>query len=70
MTKNPSKRLGSVPAHGMESAIQSHGFFRDIDWLALEARKVKPPFKPKIVSIMVICHGLDFVCAASPLRWS
>ncbi|KAF5300530.1 hypothetical protein FQR65_LT09151 [Abscondita terminalis] len=48
MTKNPSKRLGCVPAHGLESAIRSHSFFRDIDWVALEQRRVRPPFKPKI----------------------
>lgn len=50
MTKNPSKRLGCVTAHGLESAIRSHSFFRDIDWVALEQRRVRPPFKPKIVS--------------------
>ncbi|KAJ9600201.1 hypothetical protein L9F63_009535, partial [Diploptera punctata] len=48
MTKNPAKRLGCVAAHGSEAAIRNHPFFRDIDWEALEARKVKPPFKPKI----------------------
>jgi novel protein kinase C epsilon type len=50
MTKNPAKRLGCVAAHGTEEAIRNHPFFRDMDWEALEARRVKPPFKPKIVS--------------------
>lgn len=50
MTKNPSKRLGCVVAQNCEAQIRIHPFFRDIDWVALENRKVKPPFKPKIVS--------------------
>lgn len=50
MTKNPAKRLGCVAAHGTEEAIRNHPFFRDMDWDALESRRVKPPFKPKIVS--------------------
>lgn len=48
MTKNPSRRLGCVAAQGTEQAIRVHPFFKDIDWTALEQRKVKPPFKPKI----------------------
>lgn len=55
MTKNPSKRLGCVNAHGGEAAIRTHAFFRDMDWNALEQRKVRPPFKPKIVSILIFC---------------
>ncbi|KAK9745755.1 Phorbol esters/diacylglycerol binding domain (C1 domain) [Popillia japonica] len=50
MTKNPSKRLGCVVAHGCEAAIRQHAFFRDMEWTALEQRKLKPPFKPKIKS--------------------
>lgn len=50
MTKNVSKRLGCVSSQGGEQAILAHPFFKDIDWIALEARKVKPPFRPKIVS--------------------
>jgi hypothetical protein len=61
MTKNPAKRLGCVAAHGTEEAIRNHPFFRDMDWEALEARRVKPPFKPKIVSsthfILISCQG-------------
>ncbi|XP_067012348.1 protein kinase C isoform X2 [Anabrus simplex] len=50
MTKNPAKRLGCVVAQNTEAAIRVHPFFRDIDWEALEQRRVKPPFKPKIKS--------------------
>lgn len=50
MTKNPAKRLGCVASLGYEDAILHHAFFKDVDWEALEARKVKPPFRPKIVS--------------------
>ena len=50
MQKNVSKRLGCVTAHGGEEAIKHHSFFRDIKWKDLEDRKVKPPFRPKIVS--------------------
>lgn len=51
MTKNPGKRLGCVVSQGCEEAIKTHAFFREIDWVLLEQRKVKPPFKPRIVRI-------------------
>ena len=54
MTKNPARRLGCVTAQGGEAAIRSHPFFKDIDWEALGARKVKPPFRPKIVSAIFL----------------
>ena len=51
MTKNPNKRLGCVAMNGGEEAIKKHPFFLNkIDWVALEDRQVKPPFKPKVVS--------------------
>ncbi|XP_066596502.1 protein kinase C [Prorops nasuta] len=50
MTKNPAKRLGCVVANGGESAIKVHPFFQQMDWEALEARKLKPPAKPRIKS--------------------
>uniref|UniRef100_M4A1N5 Protein kinase C n=1 Tax=Xiphophorus maculatus TaxID=8083 RepID=M4A1N5_XIPMA len=46
MTKSPNKRLGCVTAQGCEDAIKVHPFFREIDWMLLDQRKIKPPFKP------------------------
>ncbi|XP_008427317.1 protein kinase C epsilon type-like isoform X4 [Poecilia reticulata] len=48
MTKSPNKRLGCVAAQGCEDAIKLHPFFREIDWMLLDQRKIKPPFKPRI----------------------
>ena len=56
MTKNVSRRLGCVPSQGGEQAILDHPFFKEIDWVALEAKKVKPPFKPRIVSVPPKCE--------------
>ncbi|ERL93722.1 hypothetical protein D910_11009 [Dendroctonus ponderosae] len=39
---------GCVQNQGCEAAILVHPFFKEIDWNALENRKVKPPFRPKI----------------------
>ena len=55
MQKNVHKRLGCVAAHGGEEAIKHHIFFKDIKWGDLEERKIKPPFKPKIVSDILNC---------------
>jgi novel protein kinase C epsilon type len=52
MQKNVNKRLGCVAAHGGEEAIKHHSFFRDIKWKDLEERKIKPPFRPKIVRFL------------------
>lgn len=38
MTKNPAHRLG---CSGDESEIRSHVFFKDLNWEALEQRRVK-----------------------------
>uniref|UniRef100_A0A8B9LK84 Protein kinase C n=1 Tax=Astyanax mexicanus TaxID=7994 RepID=A0A8B9LK84_ASTMX len=48
MTKSPNKRLGCVVSQGLEEAIKVHPFFKEIDWVLLEQRKIKPPFKPRI----------------------
>lgn len=66
MTKNPVKRLGCVGTNNPEAAIRAHPFFKEIDWDHLESRKVKPPFKPKIVSgtcteIFIIYGNLSYL---------
>ncbi|XP_051867361.1 protein kinase C epsilon type isoform X1 [Pristis pectinata] len=48
MTKSPNKRLGCVTSQGGEDAIKQHPFFKEIDWVLLEQKKIKPPFKPRI----------------------
>ncbi|XP_067941966.1 calcium-independent protein kinase C-like [Watersipora subatra] len=50
MTKNPARRLGCV-AGVKARAVLEHPFFHEkIDWVALERREIKPPFRPKIKS--------------------
>lgn len=47
LEKDASKRLGNrFSPHG---DIQDHAFFKAIDWSALEARQLEPPFKPHLV---------------------
>uniref|UniRef100_A0A183ABE1 AGC-kinase C-terminal domain-containing protein n=1 Tax=Echinostoma caproni TaxID=27848 RepID=A0A183ABE1_9TREM len=50
LVKSPSRRLGCVSVDGGELAIQRHPFFREIDWVILEERRVRPPFRPKVRS--------------------
>lgn len=52
MIKNPAKRLGCVATQGGEHAILTHPFFKELDWNALKQRRIRPPFKPKIVSLL------------------
>ena len=48
LQRDPAARLGSR-AGGAED-IRRHPFFKGVDWVALEALKVEPPFKPKVES--------------------
>ncbi|KAM9558813.1 protein kinase C epsilon type isoform 2-T3 [Salvelinus alpinus] len=50
MTKSPNKRLGCVITQGLEEAIKVHPFFKEMDWVLLEQKRVKPPFKPRIMA--------------------
>lgn len=51
LEKDGNKRLGNrFSPHG---DIQDHAFFKPIDWPALEARQLEPPFKPNLVSFKV-----------------
>ncbi|KAJ2938590.1 hypothetical protein O0L34_g13088 [Tuta absoluta] len=44
MTKNPARRLGVA---GGAAGIRQHAFFKEMDWAALTARRLRPPFRPK-----------------------
>lgn len=50
MTKNPARRLG---CSGNETQIRNHPFFKELDWEALELRRVKPPFRPRVVRLQI-----------------
>jgi atypical protein kinase C iota type len=49
LNKNPLERLGCQPATGFQE-VQSHAFFRPIDWERLEAKQITPPYRPHINS--------------------
>lgn len=55
MTKNPVRRLGVC---GGAAGIRAHVFFKDMDWDALAQRRLRPPFRPKLVSIALL-HPLS-----------
>ncbi|XP_013393561.1 protein kinase C iota type isoform X2 [Lingula anatina] len=47
LNKNPQERLGCHPQTGFAD-IQSHPFYRPIDWDLLEKKQVTPPYKPHV----------------------
>ena len=49
LNKNPAGRLGCHPETGFKD-IQNHPFFRAIDWRALEAKQITPPYIPQVQS--------------------
>jgi len=43
---DPSKRLGGGFGDGEE--VKSHPFYSGIDWIAIQQRRVSPPFRPNV----------------------
>ncbi|KAL5521078.1 hypothetical protein ACEPAG_9000 [Sanghuangporus baumii] len=53
LQRDPSKRLG----HNGADEIKRHPFFaRHIDWNLLLAKKIQPPFKPSVESVMDVAN--------------
>ncbi len=48
LDRNPQTRLGST---NDAAEVKAHAWFADIDWIALEERRVVPPFKPQVVTV-------------------
>ena len=44
LNRDPKKRLG---ANGINK-IMSHPFFKDINWIDVENKKLSPPYIPKV----------------------
>lgn len=47
LNRNPKHRLG---AQRDAQDLKEHAFFKDIDWEALAAKRITPPFKPLVES--------------------
>ncbi|VDP38471.1 unnamed protein product [Schistosoma curassoni] len=45
LQKVPTERLGCAPNSSFGD-IMEHGFFKPIDWVALERKEVHPPYRP------------------------
>ena len=53
LQRNPAQRLG---CNGAEE-IKRHPFFsRHIDWARLAAKKIQPPFKPSVESVLDVAN--------------
>jgi len=48
LERNPDNRLGGGPGGGQE--VKDHAFFQGLDWVALEERRIDPPFKPSLAA--------------------
>ncbi|KAL4660325.1 serine/threonine-protein kinase N2-like [Arapaima gigas] len=61
LKKNPEKRLGASEQDARE--VKKQPFFKSVDWEALLAKKVKPPFLPTIKSAADVSNfDKEFTC--------
>ena len=57
LQRDPAERLGCIEDR---EKIRTHPFFREIDFVKLEARKLKPPFKPNVVGVNSVYQWINF----------
>ncbi|KAJ1983686.1 Serine/threonine kinase [Dimargaris verticillata] len=48
LNRDPARRLGGGPTDAEE--VKQHAFFRKIDWVAIAAKKISPPYVPQFKS--------------------
>ena len=48
LDRDVTRRLGCKPHGEGLASIQRHPWFRGVDWGALEAKQVIPPFQPDV----------------------
>ncbi|KAI9014130.1 kinase-like domain-containing protein [Hyaloraphidium curvatum] len=48
LTRDPRRRLGGGPNDAAD--IKRHPYFADLDWVKLQRKQLRPPFKPKVTS--------------------
>ncbi|XP_069465282.1 serine/threonine-protein kinase N3 isoform X2 [Ambystoma mexicanum] len=65
LRKDPTRRLGS--GEGDAEEIKAHIFFQKIDWVALLARNLKPPFVPRLTHPADISHFDEEFTAQKPI---
>ena len=53
--QSPVERLGCHPETGFLD-IQSHPFFRNIEWELLYNKQITPPYKPRVQAEMDLEH--------------
>jgi len=56
LAREPSKRLGNRPGDNDVEAIKAHPFFASVDWNAVLAKRVSPPWKPEAVKATDVSH--------------
>lgn len=57
-----NERLGA-DATGGAAAVRAHPFFAEIDWPALEQKRMQPPFRPKVFTLVLFVVVCVFVCS-------
>eukprot|EP00932_Pfiesteria_piscicida_P009426 SRR837773.20153.p1 GENE.SRR837773.20153~~SRR837773.20153.p1 ORF type:complete len:293 (+),score=140.54 SRR837773.20153:116-994(+) len=59
LERDPEKRLGGSERGGQD--VKGHPFFKDVDWVKLDARGYEPPFKPQVGENMVKYFEKEFI---------